>query len=92
MRYCNANAGGGPGGGTGADVGVVSDSSGLGDAAATTCDGEGALIGGGSMDEFEMGALDGIIGSGNAGISSSVDDVSIVICFVATGAVEDRNE
>jgi len=75
----------------GAEVGVVSGSSGLGDAAATSCEGEGALSGGGSMDEFDIGALDGITGSGNAGISSSVDDVSIVICFVATGAVEGLN-
>lgn len=45
-------------------------------------EGEGALVGGGSMEECDVGGLDPIMGSGREGISSSVDDVSIVICLV----------
>lgn len=47
-------------------------------------EGEGALVGGGSI-ECEVGGLDPmdpIMGSGREGISSSTDDVSIVICLV----------
>lgn len=51
-------------------------------------DGEGALVtGGGSIDECDVGGLEGINGSGNDGMSSSCE-VSIVICFV--GAVDWR--
>lgn len=42
--------------------------------------------GGGSMAECVVGDLEGIIGSGRAGMASSDDEVSIVIlvvCFVA---------
>jgi len=62
---------------------VVESSIGLGDPAVRLGDGEGALVsGGGSMDEFEGGILDGSAGSGKDGISSSADVVSIVICLV----------
>lgn len=40
------------------------------------------MSGGGSIDECDVGARDGIAGSGKAGISSSADVVSMVICFV----------
>jgi hypothetical protein len=53
-------------------------------------EGDGALVsGGGSIDECDVGALDGIAGSGSAGISSSADAVSMVICFV--GGIAWRN-
>lgn len=56
--------------------------SGFGDAVVIG-EGDGALVsGGGSMDECDVGALDGIAGSGSARISSSADAVSMVICFV----------
>lgn len=46
-------------------------------------DGDGALvIGGGSIDECEVGSFEGRTGSGKDGISSSIVDVSIVICLV----------
>ena len=82
IRYGKLKAETGPGGGL---PGVpTSPSTGFGDAAATLGEGEGALVsGGGSMEAFEVGALDGMAGSGNAGISSSADEVSMVICFVA---------
>jgi hypothetical protein len=81
IRYGRLNAEIGPGGGL-PDV-AGSDSTGLGDAAARLGDGEGALVSsGGSMDACDVGALDGRAGSGSAGISSSVDEVSMVICFV----------
>ena len=71
----------GPGGGM--PDAPTSPSAGLGDAAVMLGEGDGALVsGGGSMEALEVGALDGIAGSGNAGISSSVDEVSIVICLV----------
>lgn len=61
----------------------MSLSTGLGEAAARLGEGEGALvIGGGSMDECDVGAFEGIAGSGKADISSSLDEVSIVICLV----------
>lgn len=44
-------------------------------------EGEGALVGGGSIEECDVGGFEGIIGSGNEGMSSSCD-VSMVICFV----------
>jgi hypothetical protein len=81
MRYGKLKAGSGPGGGL--PDAPTSLSAGFGDAAAMLGEGDGALVsGGGSMDALEVGALDGRAGSGNAGISSSVDDVSIVICLV----------
>ena len=43
-------------------------------------------MGGGSIDECDVGGLDGMKGSGKDGISSSIFEVSIVICLVA-GAV-----
>jgi hypothetical protein len=71
----------GPGGGLPNVPG--SDSTGFGDAAVRLGEGEGALVrGGGSMDACEVGALDGRAGSGSARISSSVDEVSMVICWV----------
>jgi hypothetical protein len=55
----------------------------LGDGADRLGEGEGALvIGGGSMDECDVGGFDGMTGSGKEGISSSMFEVSIVICFV----------
>ena len=55
----------------------------MGDGADTLGEGDGALvIGGGSIEECDVGGLDGMIGSGKEGISSSVDEVSIVICWV----------
>lgn len=81
MRYGRLKADVGPGGGP-PDVGA-SPSTGFGDAAVRLGEGEGALVsGGGSIDECDVGALDGIAGSGKAGISSSADEVSIVICLV----------
>ena len=46
--------------------------------------GDGIVIaeGGGSIAEREVGADVGTIGSGRAGIASSAEDVSIVICTV----------
>jgi hypothetical protein len=55
---------------------------GLGDGADILGDGEGALVGGGSIDECDAGGLEGMIGSGSDGISSSWE-VSMVICLVA---------
>lgn len=82
MRYGRLNAEGGPGGGP-TDVDVSLSNCFDGDADDRLGEGEGALVNlGGSMDECDVGALDGIAGSGNAGISSSVEEVSIVICFV----------
>lgn len=68
--------------GTTPDAGA-SPSTGFGEAAVTLGEGDGALVsGGGSIDECDVGALDGIAGSGKAEISSSADEVSIVICLV----------
>lgn len=81
IRYGKLKAEIGPGGGL--PTAPESPSTGFGDAAATLGEGDGALVsGGGSIEAFEVGALDGMAGSGNAGISSSADDVSMVICFV----------
>lgn len=72
--------------GRGEAAAPLSDS-GLGDAAAALGEGEGALvIGGGSIEEDDRGGFEGIAGSGSAGISSSAEDVSIVICLVGGGA------
>lgn len=85
MRYGRLKADVGPGGGP-AEVGP-SPSVGFGDGADTLGEGDGALVmGGGSMDECDVGSFDGMIGSGREGISSSIEDVSMVICFVG-GAV-----
>ena len=85
IRYGRLNAEGGPAG-VPPEAGT-SPSDGFGDAAARPGDGEGALVsGGGSIDECDVGALDGIAGSGSAGISSSADAVSIVICLVGETA------
>ena len=87
MRYGRLKAEVGPGGGPPV---IEASLSGLGDAAATLGEGEGALvIGGGSMDDCDATALVDMKGSGKAGISSSVDEVSIVICLV--GGVLWRN-
>jgi hypothetical protein len=65
----------------------ASPSAGLGDGADTLGEGDGALVmGGGSMDECEVGGFEGITGSGREGISSSMLEVSMVICLVG-GAV-----
>ena len=81
IRYGRLKAEMGPGGGL-PEV-ARSDSIGFGDADVRLGEGEGALVsGGGSMDACEVGALDGSAGSGSAGISSSIDEVSIVICLV----------
>ena len=81
MRYGKLNAGTGPAGGL--PDAPFSLSVGLGDAAAMLGDGDGALVsGGGSIEALDVGAFDGRAGSGNAGISSSADEVSIVICLV----------
>ena len=44
--------------------------------------GEGIVVGGGSIAEFAVKVGAETIGSGRAGIASSADDVSIVICTV----------
>lgn len=76
---------GGPAGGA-ADV-KASPSTGLGDGADILGEGEGALVmGGGSIDECEVGGFEGIMGSGNEEISSSILEVSIVICLVGAAA------
>lgn len=55
-----------------------------GDGADTLGDGDGALvIGGGSIDECDVGGFEGMTGSGKDGISSSMLEVSMVICLVA---------
>lgn len=83
IRYCKPKAKGGPGGKLG--TGVDSESEGFGEAALNMLgEGEGALVkGGGSMPEFDA-AFVGTAGSGRAKISGSADEVSTVICFVAT--------
>ena len=87
MRYGSPNAGCGPAGGPGVDE--LSLSFCLGDmAAAALGEGEGADVkGGGSIDEWEVGGFDGMTGSGSAGISSSAEAVSTVICFVSAEAM-----
>lgn len=58
---------------------------GLGEGADILGDGDGALVGGGgSIEACDVGAFEGIAGSGNDGISSSCD-VSIVM-FLVGGA------
>jgi hypothetical protein len=55
----------------------------LGDGADRLGEGEGALVmGGGSIDECDVGGFDGMTGSGKEGISSSMFEVSMVICLV----------
>jgi hypothetical protein len=82
MRYGRLKAGAGPAGG-GAGV-PFSPSIGFGDGADMLGDGEGALVtGGGSIDECDVGGLEGIIGSGSDGMSSSCE-VSMVICLVGS--------
>lgn len=81
MRYGSVKVEAGPAGG--AVWALPSPSICIGDCADTLGDGEGALVsGGGSIDECDVGALDGMTGSGKEGISSSMEDVSMVICFV----------
>lgn len=71
--------------GTG-DAAAPDDESGRGEAAAALGDGDGTLVnGGGSIDDVEMALDCCITGSGRAGISSSAEDVSIVMCFVGGG-------
>ena len=86
IRYGKSNAEAGPGGGREVDC-DGSESDGFGDATtlAWLGEGDGALMGGGSMANG-VGALAGKAGSGSAGISSSAEEVSIVIGFVGTGA------
>ncbi len=58
----------------------------FGEATLPTTTGEGIRVpagGGGSIAECVVGAFDGTTGSGNGGICSSDDAVSIVICVVA---------
>ena len=82
IRYGRAKAEGGP-----SEGGTVSDSAGFGDAPRVLGDGEGTPpTGGGSIDDKEGGALDGRIGSGSGAMSSEVEEVSIVICFVVAGS------
>ena len=65
----------------------ASPSAGLGDGADRLGEGEGALvIGGGSMDECDVGGFEGMMGSGKDGISSSMFEVSMVICLVGGAA------
>jgi hypothetical protein len=55
----------------------------LGDGADRPGEGEGAFVmGGGSMDECDVGGFEGMTGSGKEGISSSIFEVSMVICLV----------
>jgi hypothetical protein len=69
IRYGRAKAGAGPaGGGTGVPF---SPSVCFGDGADMLGDGDGALVGGGSIDECDVGAFEGMTGSGKDGISSS---------------------
>lgn len=50
--------------------------------------GDGALVrGGGSIDDDAGDGFGAKAGSGRPGISSSADDVSIVICLVVDGVV-----
>ena len=61
----------------------ASPSVGFGDGAERLGEGEGALVmGGGSMDEWDVGGFEGMTGSGKEGISSSMFEVSMVICLV----------
>lgn len=84
MRYGRLNAIGGPEGR--GEAAAPFSESGLGDAAAALGDGEGALVmGGGSIEEDDRGGFEGSAGSGKARISSSADDVSMVICLVGGG-------
>lgn len=80
ILYGRPNADGGPGGGPGV---LLSESPSLGEgAAAPLAAGDGALDkGGGSIDD-DVVAFVGNMGAGNSGISSSADEVSIVISFV----------
>ena len=83
IRYGSSKAGGGPGGTC--EVGVVSDSdAAFGDGAVMLGTGDGALIGGGSMDEYDVDTLVGTAGSGRGGISPSAEDVSSVMSFGGT--------
>lgn len=72
----------GPVGGPVADV--SGSTVGFGEGADMLGDGEGALVGGGSIEECDVGGLGSMMGSGSEGISSSLDDVSMVICFVGS--------
>ena len=90
MRYGSAKAGAGAGvdGGGSPEVdaktdGVVSPSVGLGeDVGLVASDGEGIVVGGGSIAECGNGGLEGMTGSGSKAMASSEEDVSIVICVV----------
>jgi hypothetical protein len=82
IRYGKANAGAGPAeftpdsGSLGEDVGLP----------ISLVDGMAMFEGGGgSIDEEEVGNVDGIMESGSAGIASSAEDVSNVICTVGFG-------
>jgi hypothetical protein len=80
IRYGSSKAGGGPGGTC--EVGVLSESDvAFGEGAVMLGTGDGALIGGGSIDEYDVDTLVGTAGSGRGGISPSADDVSSVISF-----------
>jgi len=73
-------AGDGPGGTC--EVGVLSDSdAAFGDGAVMLGTGDGALMGGGSMGECDVGAFVGIAGSGRGGISPSAEDGSRAMYF-----------
>lgn len=75
-RYGRANAGGGN-----VIDGLCSPSIGLGEEVGLVCSTGDAIGagGGGSIDEEFLGCLEGNIGSGNAAIASSEDEVSMVI-------------
>jgi hypothetical protein len=84
MRYGRLKVGVGPGGGA---LGVAALPPVAGDADVGLGGGVAPVNGGGSIDECEVGALDGIAGSGNAGMTSPAFE-SMVNCFV--GVVVER--
>ena len=43
------------------------------------------MMGGGSIEACAVGGFEGMTGSGREGISSSIEDVSMVICLVVVG-------
>lgn len=80
MRYGRLNAGAGPAGGVCTEGSL---SRGFGEGPARLGEGDGALVmGGGSIEACEVGGFDGMMGSGKDGISSSIVEVSMVICLV----------
>ena len=85
MRYGSANAGGGP------DIEEPFSASwvlgkGVAGEESQVDWGMVAVIGGGSISEFVVDARGGTAGSGNKGMASSAEDVSMVMCLVALHA------